>query len=183
MTNLLPAPYKTNCFNYTELGCQSKQDCVDKCQIELSMKQCNNSLPLNIYVDVNNDKDVYKFSKCTYYFNYNVCEEKFKSPDCMNEYFLIKPSILFNKKINSGYFHFFNATKRGMKYNNSLITQVQIVFDGEPDIIYRHSPSQYPVEFICFIGGVISLWTGFSVFSLYAYGKRFLTLGRLWCLV
>ena len=41
-----------------------------------------------------------------------------------------------------------------------------------PNTIYSHSPQQPPVEFICFIGGVISLWTGFSVISIYAYGKQ-----------
>ena len=40
-------------------------------------------------------------------------------------------------------------------------------------IQYIHSPYQHPIEFICFIGSVISLWTDFSVISMYAYGKRF----------
>ena len=60
------------------------------------------------------------------------------------------------------------------KYDIDSITQVKIVYNDEPDTIYTHSPQQYTVEFICFIGGVISLWTGISVISLYAYGKRFL---------
>ena len=49
------------------------------------------------------------------------------------------------------------------------------MFGDEPDTIYTHSPQQYPIEFICFIGGVISLWIGFSVISIYAYGKQVLS--------
>ena len=41
------------------------------------------------------------------------------------------------------------------------------------DTIYTHSPQQYPIEFICFIGGVISLWIGFSVLSMCGFGKQF----------
>ena len=41
------------------------------------------------------------------------------------------------------------------------------------ELLYIHSPQRYPIEFICLIGGLISLWTGFSLHSIYAYGKRF----------
>ena len=53
------------------------------------------------------------------------------------------------------------------------ITRIEIDFSGQPDTIYMNSPLQKPVEFICFIGGIISLWTGFPVLSIYAYGKWF----------
>lgn len=53
------------------------------------------------------------------------------------------------------------------------LSVVDIRLNGQPDTIYRHSPQQHPIEFICFIGVIISLWTGFSVISLYAYGKGF----------
>ena len=53
------------------------------------------------------------------------------------------------------------------------MSEVFIEFNNEPDTIYTHSPQQHPVEFICLIGGIISLWTGFSIFSIYAYGKNF----------
>ena len=48
---------------------------------------------------------------------------------------------------------------------------IRIYVSGEPDTIIAHSPQFYPIKFICFIGGVISLWTGFSLYSLYGYGK------------
>ena len=48
------------------------------------------------------------------------------------------------------------------------------MFGDEPNTIYTHSPQQYPIEFICLIGWMISLWTGFSVMSMYGYGKELL---------
>lgn len=174
MTQLLPSPYQTNCFNYTKIGCKSRNDCVEKCNIGMTMKQCN-SLPIMTNMDINNDNDIYNYSICTRQYNDNECEEKYKSLDCMNEYFSIKlcSESTFNENC-FGKFILENFTIN--KFNKSLqineLTAVQIEFGDEPDTIYSHSPQQHLVELICFIGGVISLWTGFSVSSLYAYGKK-----------
>lgn len=65
-----------------------------------------------------------------------------------------------------------NRAKKGMKNDYAMFTRIKIFFGGEPDTIYRHSPAQYLVQFITFLCGVISLWTGFSVMSMYVYGKR-----------
>ena len=67
---------------------------------------------------------------------------------------------------------YFNKTTFKSKLNTNLMSALHVQFDNDPDTIYTHSPQQYPIEFICLIGGVISLWTGFSVLSLYAFGKR-----------
>lgn len=171
----MPSPYKTNCFNYNKIGCKSKTDCVDKCNIEMALKECNESA-LFTNMDRHNNKDIYNWSKCSLLFNYSVCQEKYKSPDCINEYFSFKPfsdspltghwdqmEVKWDKEFNQNLRHI----------NISKITMVTISFGDEPDTIYTHSPQQYVVEFICFIGGVISLWTGFSIMSMYAYGKRF----------
>ena len=66
----------------------------------------------------------------------------------------------------------FKSKNKNVKANINLISEIEIEFNSQPDTIYSHSPKQYPVEFLCFIGGVISLWTGFSVASIYAYGKH-----------
>lgn len=42
-----------------------------------------------------------------------------------------------------------------------------------PVAIYHHSPLQHPIQFICFIFRVIWLWSGFSIFLLYAYWENF----------
>ena len=86
----MPAPYKTNCLNYSEIGCKSRIDCVEKCNIEMSSRQCN-GLTLTTNMDRHNNKDKYYWSNCAFQYNYSVCAEKYKSPDCINEYFSFKP--------------------------------------------------------------------------------------------
>ena len=56
-------------------------------------------------------------------------------------------------------------------------SMVFIFYSDQPDTVYRHSP-QYTVEFICFICSVISLWTGFSIFSIYTFGRRALIIRK-----
>ena len=147
VTHLLPSPFKTNCFDYAKIGCKSRRDCVEKCKIKLGLSHYNNS--------VNDDGNL-----LFYPFHQSLsCEEKFKSPECFSEY--------YNMKMISDQTNFYNE-------ENSTFTFVRIFTSDEPDTIYTHSPLFYPIEFICFIGGVISLWTGFSVLSMYAYGKGFL---------
>ena len=152
--------------------------------IELSLKKCN-SLYLLTNVDTRNDKDFYNYSFCTAYMNYKICEDKYKSSDCTNEYYSFKPftDLTLNdsytiKYMKENYFRkYINHTIQKVNFN--ALSTVSIVFGDEPDTIYRHSPQQPPVEFVCFIGGVISLWTGISVLSLYAYGKRFIMSRRM----
>ena len=174
VTKLLPSPYQIDCFDYTKIGCKSRSDCIDKCHIEKSLKECN-SLSLQVNVDEHNERDKFDLnSLCVKYFNYSFCENKYTSPDCMNEYYslkLTKDSKFeeFDKN------HLFNVISRISfpKNDTQLMTHLKIVFGDEPDTIYIHSLQQYPIEFVCFIRGVISLWTGFSIFSMYTYGKRF----------
>ena len=176
MTKLLPSPYKTNCFDYTKIGCKSRTDCVDKCNIERGLKQCK-SLPLYTKGDKHNNRDEYKESDCMWYFNYSICEDKYKSPDCINEYFSLKTTLdsSFKALGDNNYDAFLSNMGEHMNQSGikiGSVIEIRIIFSEEPDTIYIHLPEVYCIEFVCFIGGVISLWTGFSIFSLYAHGKR-----------
>ena len=111
---------------------------------------------------------------CVSKFNYSICENKYKSPDCINEFYSMK--TIFDAPMNLS-----SNGKKYAKYSmdahpdidfNSLI-HLKISVSNNPDKIYSHSPQQHVVEFLCFVGGVISLWTGFSVLSLYGYAKQF----------
>ena len=173
----MQSPYKTNCFNYTKYGCKSRNDCIDKCTIELSLKICK-SLPTEVFVDRYNQLDKFTSPYCTYYPNFDskLCQQKYKQPDCVIQYYTIKTSVkdVNNEPLNS-VLNDVDKTKSNLnKQDLDLVSYIRILQSNEPYTIYRHSPQQHPVEFICFIGGIISLWTEFSVLSIYAYGKRFL---------
>ena len=90
----MSSPYKTKCFNYNKIGCKSRRDCVDRCNVKWAFKNCNGSLPSETIIDRHNDKDIYK-GTC----NDNAkkyCEQKHKSPDCINEYYPMR--LLLDKK-------------------------------------------------------------------------------------
>ena len=174
VTYLLSSPYKTNCFDYTKTGCKSRSDCIDKRNIELSLNDFN-SLPAKTNLDINNDKDALN-GACK---SNEFCQRKHKSPDCINQYYAIKTILhsslkeyLDDNGYSIGLMQLNTSMFQSLDYN--LITCIEIVFGDEPDTIYTHSPQQYPIEFICLIGCVISLWTGFSIMSMYGYGKGLL---------
>ena len=173
----MPSPYKTKCFDYNKIGCKSRIDCVDRCNVELTVKHCNGSLPSRTIIDRHNDKNIFNdICKDNYT---EFCEQKYKSLDCINEYYkiILKADKKFKEMIRNNSSEkslntFFSFTDQKKKADINLLSQIHIYFNTEPDTIYTHSPHQYPIEFICLIEGVISLWTGFSVVSIYAYGKR-----------
>lgn len=101
VTHLMPAPYKTSCFDYNKIGCKSRSDCITKCQIEWALKH-SNSLPFWSDLDIHNDKDQFK----TYCHDEEHCQQKFASPNCINEYFTLKPmgQTKLNKIINKKQF-------------------------------------------------------------------------------
>ena len=177
VTYLLQSSYKTNCFDYTKIGCKSRSYCIDKCNIEWTLNNCDpNSLPEKTIMDINNDKGVFNGACMS---GEQLCERKHKSPDCVNEYYAIETILDSNLKehlngngYSIGSMQVNTSIFKSLDYN--LIICIKIMFGDEPDTIYTHSPQQYPVEFICFIGGVISLCTEFSVMSMYGYGKGLL---------
>ena len=59
VTNLIPSPYKTKCLDYNEIGCKSRRDCVDRCNVERTFKHCNKPLPSEAIIDKHNDKDIF----------------------------------------------------------------------------------------------------------------------------
>ena len=168
------------CFDYNKIGCKSRRDCVDRCKVEWAFKNCNGSFPSETIINRYNDKNKFKDECRNNYKEY--CEEKHKSPDCINEYYTAK--LMFDKKhkefLKDISIDFLTTlfdvsvfkTNKNAKADINLVSTIDIEFNNELDTIYTHSPQQYPIEFMCLIGGIISLWTGFSIFSIYAHGKH-----------
>ena len=129
-------------------------------------------MPKETKVDRHNDKDNFQcIPKCN--FSYSICEQKYKKPDCINEYYSFKTIIDLkldeDPQVRTSYL---NAINKETNINN--ISVIGISYDDEPDTIYNHTPQQEIVEFVCFFCGVISLWTGFSIFSMYTFSRKVL---------
>lgn len=107
------------------------------------------------YGDANNYGDILISMGLDGLHNTLFCEEKYKSSDCFNEY--------YNMKMITD-----------QAYYNKHQIRLFVHVSGQPDTIITHSPQFYPIELMCFIGGLISMWTGFSVFALWNYGEQLL---------
>ena len=60
-------------------------------EIKLKDSWQNSSLPMDTIVDRHNDK--HKFRDDIKCFQILFCEEKYKSPQCFNEYYTVKPMV------------------------------------------------------------------------------------------
>ena len=84
----------------TKVGCKSRSDCIDKCNIEGALKEYN-SLPLWTKMDIHNSKDGYLLGVHNDNFNYSICENKYKSPDCIMNYYEFKRVL--DQELNQSY--------------------------------------------------------------------------------
>ena len=99
----------------------------------------------------------------------NQSEDIYKSNDCFNQHY--SSETLVNDVLD---FDKLNFSKQNYpQYNSDLVTLIQVVFHDYPDTIYSHSPQQHFVEFACYTGGIIAMWTGVSIIKWYGYGVRF----------
>ena len=79
-TYLMPSPYKTNCFKYNEIGCKSRRDCIDKCNIKSSLEYCNTLPPTAILYKHDDNNKISITCHKTY-----ECQAKYKLPDCVDD--------------------------------------------------------------------------------------------------
>ena len=56
VTRLMSSPCKTKCEDYNKIGCKSKRDYVDRCNVEWTLKHCNGSLLSGTIIDRQNDR-------------------------------------------------------------------------------------------------------------------------------
>lgn len=172
ITYLLPPPYTTQCFDYSKIGFKSRNDCYEKCYIELSVRQCN---VVPSYININGKFILVKFNQtdqeklCIKQVERNICHRKCHHDDCVNEYYTFK--LITDNEIDDK--ERLILTNEYPNLNYESVSVVEVASTDEPDTIYRHSPEQQLVEFICYTAGVISLWTGFSILSVYHFGKKF----------
>ena len=127
------------------------------------------ALPSYVTVNINEfGHEIYNNSSsklCNENIHSEVCHEKCDYDECLTEIYSIKINSISEIE---------NYNLQAIKgYNINSLTLFEFVASNEPDTHYVHSPQQLFVEYICYIAGVISLWTGFSILSIYSFAKRF----------
>ena len=113
----MPSPYKTNCFDYQKIQCKSRQHCIDKCNIDYTIKHFN-SLPSHTIFNKRNHKN--NISSICH--RLSDCFNKYNKPDCTDQCYNLKPLQVTNlgNNLNNSFNHFIKHYPKGFYYN--LIT-------------------------------------------------------------
>jgi len=148
---MLPSPYQTDCMHYNHSinSFISDQSCLEIClvQIETQSLGCIYSA----YVDSSRF-----FSQQYEYCTRNYTQDKEESEaNCKAK---CKPNCSLNT-----YQFFVKIIKRSHKYQNMTIMNI---FPREkPYLSYIYTPKMDVDQLVYNIGGILSLWFGFSAFS------------------
>ena len=151
---LLPYPYSTNCKNYETLGHFSRNDCIRKCRINMTLEKCG---VLPVFVNVF-EYEYERYAKneseynCTIKNNFDIeCYNRCPFEDCINDYYI--PKIVLSRSDN---------------YESGI----GISPPSEPEIIYEYNPKIETIEFLCYIGSILGLWFGLSIKSIINSSKN-----------
>jgi hypothetical protein len=144
----LPAPYETNCRNYSKFGYFSKRDCINQCLISLAKKRCN-QWPGDVFASNSVNQSFlpnFLINKCLGEISEKYCNHKCQYNDCIEEILTVEELNNFDEKFAEKYVFY-------------------LWFPLSHDYRYEYKPTFTFVEFINYIGGIISLWFGLSFLS------------------
>lgn len=167
--NLLPSPFETKCRHYQRMSIsreyRSRYSCVRKCLNELCIRHlnCTKKFTLGSLL-ADDDKQRKGAPICTnvepelLYFTCQNMQEKSDCkaqcpPECHNEYYYFKSSedLLRNDKPKTD-IHEAGIALKALKY---------------PIVTYNYVAAITFDQFFSCMGGIFSLWLGFSITGLY----------------
>jgi hypothetical protein len=156
-TNLLPFPHSTDCFDYKQeenlkMSYKSREDCIVKHleRREFVKCGCNKRWTYREFSTENHSNICEKSVKCNFdaISQINSMEIICKK-NCLNEYFI---NIITNADLreeleifNSNFFLPFKSSKQ--------------------EIIFNYKPKMNFVEYLCSVGGLVSMWFGYSFYD------------------
>lgn len=147
---LLPSPYQTDCFDYSTLGFQNKHHCIEECVGEESLRSFGkvnifspvtktSNLKFISYKNLLDDDTSYKFWKIE-----KQCENQCSRSECRDEEVITLTDSTKN-------------TTDLIVWDHMVISQISFKITSTPTLSL--------VEFVVYILGSISTWTGVSVIA------------------
>ena len=164
---LLPSPYETGCYSYSELNFTNSIECIEHCLVLKSFKKWS-AIPIRSLVP-NNAID-YKFIKVTNYTKYYAE---------LDEIRLSCQSICPNTSCDDT--HIVTIKESGVHFGWDGLSKKNISFAWQrktpsiPSATILCRPTSTLTELILYIMSSISTWTGLSMMSI----NPFLFLGSL----
>jgi hypothetical protein len=153
--HLLPFPHETRCFNYEQNSYKSKEDCIVKNmqRLEVNQCKCNRSWFYEFLNFNSSNYDICKLKNCKFRYNKNLFKDLCPR-NCYNEYYR------FLSRIG-------NKVYDIRKYSMLSLRKTELF-----EVCFTHSPKMNFVDFLCSMGGLISMWFGISVYSFYQYIEK-----------
>ncbi|XP_054162140.1 uncharacterized protein LOC128960094 [Oppia nitens] len=149
----LPAPYETNCYDYTLIGYKSRLDCIENCRVEW-MADYVTGWPGNYMTDnLTSDALIVNMYEL---FHENYTLDAVFGDHCRRECGTCIECCL-------AYYDVFQS-----EHNCEDINEFIVVL-SPPDLrtlIITHTPKLSFEEFVSLIGSLVSLWFGVSVIML-----------------
>jgi hypothetical protein len=158
ITQLLPFPHSTDCYDYRKeaklaYGYNSREDCVVKHLEgeEFAKCGCNKRWAYRAYDKRNFSHICPQSIKCDFDSKFQIKSlDKVCKNNCYNEY----------------YFNQFNSFQ--FTYENEVDDLKELYIQKSPkyEIVFTYLPKMDLVEYLCSIGGLVSMWFGISVYNL-----------------
>ena len=155
-TTLLPAPYETQCLDYTSIGYRSQTHCIIKCKTNYFREHFEGWHPDIKYSGEYDGNIVFAeqkwrqnktLDKMMAHHCLEVCGKK---EDCFNEYFTTNIIGQWDREVGV----------------NDNLHGVFIYLPTGLNTRYIHSPRLHLIEYICYTASVFSLWFGISMTTL-----------------
>jgi hypothetical protein len=156
-TNLLPFPHSTDCYNYSRAGVDgfnSREDCFVKHLERREFEKCSCNKRWSYWeFDTQNYSNICPESvKCNFDSKIEMRSlEKICKNNCHNEHYL---NILHNTDYNENQFKFLDVKlfmpRKSTKY----------------EINFFYLPKMNLIEYLCSVGGLVSMWFGYSFYDL-----------------
>ncbi|XP_023239326.1 amiloride-sensitive sodium channel subunit alpha-like [Centruroides sculpturatus] len=186
---LLPAPYQTNCIDYSkfprDMRSNAKLDqesCVDECLLNHTINICGCTfmrLALSYNRKICESEESLKGSSCEKNDKFCVCYAKKEAAkhcphlcklSCKQVYYEEKGLEILNwpgsiKKI-SNYYNYTNLTEA-----RKTVASVQIFFTTMETTTRKYQPKYHFVEIFSYLGGFVGLWLGVSLLNIFEYIK------------
>ncbi|XP_071037852.1 uncharacterized protein [Parasteatoda tepidariorum] len=166
---LLPAPYDTNCIDYTKRwklrggrGPTNQKECFEECQKNISLKY--RGCFANYYKIVGNekicgDKELHvkvPENKIT------DCEKKHCFPACFEESYEVTREIIDKREEKLHPICF----PLPMRYQ---FIDVVVNMNGMETTTYTYSPKFQNIEIFSYIGGYVGMWLGISLVAVFDF--------------
>ncbi len=145
----LPFPYQTNCYSYDQNSDKSQEHCIlnQMKKLEFDNCKCNRKWFYKSLNDTRNER-ICANNECRIQFNVNKMQSKCRK-NCYNEY--------YNNRIE--------IEKRTDDKEFERII-IQLVKKRDKELIYIHLPKTSLIQYLGSIGGLISLWFGYSLYDI-----------------